>query len=86
MVDRLSKSAQFMPLSHPYIGKRIDETFFEVVVKLHCLRDRLQVTEIRLHGHFWKEFFKMCGTQLNMSSAYHPQIDSQLEVTNHYVE
>lgn len=35
IVDRLSKSAHFVALAHPYAAKAVAEKFIENVVKLH---------------------------------------------------
>ena len=78
-VDRLTKSAHLIPLSHPYTAKSI--------VKLHGIpksivsdRDRIFVST------FWCELWRLSGTQLRMSSAYHPQTDGQTEVVNRIIE
>ena len=87
VVDRLSKYAHFVALSHPFFANIVAEHFVEHVIKLHgmpksIISDRNPV----FISKFWQEFFTMLGTKLKLSSAYHPQIDRQTEVVNYCVE
>ena len=40
----------------------------------------------RFTAQFWKSFQKAMGTQLSMSTAFHPQMDGQSERTIHILE
>ena len=40
----------------------------------------------RFMAHFWKSFQKAMGTQLRMSTSFHPQTDGQLEKTIQVLE
>ena len=40
----------------------------------------------RFTGSFWRELFKILGSQLNISSSYHPQTDGQTERFNGLLE
>lgn len=87
VVDRLSKYAHFLALTHPFTAKTIAEKFVEGVVKLHGLpKTIISDRDPIFISHFWREFFKLSGTKLHMSSSYHPETDGQSEVVNRCLE
>lgn len=81
VVDRSSKCAQFIALSHPYSAKDVAELFVRYIVRLPGIPH-----SIVFISAFWREFFKLQGTKLNMSSAYHPQTDGRTKVVNRCLE
>ncbi|KAM7473107.1 hypothetical protein LguiB_020350 [Lonicera macranthoides] len=87
VVDRLTKYAHFIALSHLFTAADIAHSFFENVFKYHGLpitmvsdRDPLFLSQ------FWVQLFKLMGTKLLHSSAYHPQTDGQTERVNQCLE
>ncbi|RVW93070.1 Transposon Tf2-11 polyprotein [Vitis vinifera] len=63
------------------------EKFVEGVVKLHGMpKSIISDRDPVFMSQFWQELFKLSGTQLKMSSSYHPQTDGQSEVVNRCVE
>ena len=87
MVDRFTKYAQFIPIKHPYTANTIARAVFDNVVKLHGLPKTIVSDRDKIFtSTFWKELFRLMGTQLLFSSAYHPQTDGQTERVNQCLE
>nr|GFC26603.1 transposon Ty3-G Gag-Pol polyprotein [Tanacetum cinerariifolium] len=82
VVDRLTKSAHFLPICKDYSVSRLAEIFQKEIVRLHgtpsaIVSDR----DPRFASRFWKGLQKAWGTRLKFSTAFHPQTDGQTERT-----
>ncbi|KAK1421720.1 hypothetical protein QVD17_24278 [Tagetes erecta] len=82
VVDRLTKSAHFLPIKEAISSEKLAEVFIKEVVTRHgmpisIVSDR----DTRFTSKFWKKFHEEMGTRLHISSAYHPQTDGQSERT-----
>ena len=87
VVDRLSKYAYFIPISHPYIAQSVAKEFFDHVFRLHRLLESIVCDrDPAFTIKFWEKLFRLNGTSFNFSSAYHPQTDGQMEVVNRMLE
>lgn len=80
VVDKFSRYAHFIPLSHPFTAFQVALAYMNNAFNLHGLpaamisdRDRIFTSNI------WQTLFKLVGTDLRMSTAYHPQTDGQTE-------
>ncbi|PNY14541.1 hypothetical protein L195_g011223 [Trifolium pratense] len=87
VVDRLTKYAHFIPMRSDYTSKSVAEAFIHNIVKLHGMSKSIVSDRDKVFtSNFWQQLFKLQGTSLTMSSAYHPQSDGQTEVLNKGLE
>ncbi|GJR13794.1 putative reverse transcriptase domain-containing protein [Tanacetum coccineum] len=82
VVDRLTKSAHFLPIREDYKTEKLAKIYTNEIVARHgvpvsIISDR----DGRFTSHLWQAFQKALGTRLDMSTAYHPQTDGQSERT-----
>lgn len=83
VVDRLSKYSHFFPMAHPYTTSSAARLFLDNIFKLHVLSlSIISDRDLVFTSTFWRELFRLQGTQLKLSSAYHLQTDGQFGVVN----
>ncbi|GKC31453.1 putative reverse transcriptase domain-containing protein [Tanacetum coccineum] len=82
IVDRLTKFAHFLPIRENGPLDKLARLYLNRIVARHgipvsiiCDRDG------RFTSNFWKSFQKALGTDISMSTAYHPETDGQSERT-----
>ncbi|GKA87796.1 putative reverse transcriptase domain-containing protein [Tanacetum coccineum] len=80
IINRLTKSAHFMPMKETVSMEKLTRQYLKEVVSRHgVLVSIISYRDRRFTSHFWQSLQKVLGTQLNMSIAYHPQTDGQIE-------
>ena len=73
IVDRFSKGLHLGSLPQHHTAAGVAKLFMEISEKLHGMPKSLVSDQDPLFlSHFWHELFKLSGTKLCMSSAYHP--------------
>ena len=82
IVDRLTKSAHFLPIPGKIPVSRLARLYVKEIVRLHgvpvsIVSDR----DSQFTSEFWKALQRAMGTRLHFSTAFHPQTDGQSERT-----
>jgi hypothetical protein len=85
-MDKFTKYAHFVPMSHPYTALPVAQLYFNNIYKLHGLPEAIISDRDRVFtSALWQELFRLSDTKLLMSS-YHPQTDGQTERLNQCLE
>ncbi|KAJ9536144.1 LOW QUALITY PROTEIN: hypothetical protein OSB04_un000677 [Centaurea solstitialis] len=82
IVDRLTKSAHFLPIKESFSIDRLAQLYVDEIVMRHgvpisIIFDR----DSRFTSQFWQSLQAALGTSVDLSTAYHPQTDGQTERT-----
>jgi len=87
VVDGFTIMAHFIGLARNATAKDFADTLLKDVSKLHGLPSKI-VSDIdaQSSGKFWESLCKALGITWQMSTAYHPQTDGEIERTNQVLE
>ena len=87
IVDRLTKTAHFIPVNTTYSAKKYAEIYHDQIVRLHGVpKTIISDRGAQFIACFWEQLQESLGTKLIRSSAYHPQTDGQTERINQILE
>ena len=82
IVDRLTKSAHFLPIQMTDTQEKLSRLYVREIVRLHGVPASIVSDhDPRFTSKFWAGFQKAFGSSLHLSTAYHPQTDGQSERT-----
>ena len=82
IVDRLTKSVVFIPMKDTWTMEQHARAYIKYVVRLHGVpSDIISDRDSKFLSHFWQALQKAFGSELKMSTAYHPATDGQTERT-----
>ena len=87
IVDRLTKSAHFLPVKTSYTIEKYAELYLTKVVCLHGVpKSIVSDRGPQFTAQFWEALYDAVGTKLLHSTAYHPQTGGQTERVNQILE
>nr|XP_009800237.1 PREDICTED: uncharacterized protein LOC104246173 [Nicotiana sylvestris] len=82
IIDRLKNSAHFLPVRTTHSAEDYAKLYIREIVYLHgVLLSIISDRGAQFIVHFWKSFQKGLGTQVNLSTTFHPQTDGQAKRT-----
>jgi len=81
--ERLTKFVHFIALPTKFTVEDLAQRFSIEIYRIHGIpKTTISDRDPLFLSKFWKELFKVQGTQLKYSTAYHPETDGQTEVVN----
>ena len=82
IVDRLTKSAHFLPIRWGCTLEKLANLYVSKIVRLHGVPESIiSDMDPRFTSRFWVSLQRALGTKLYFSTAFHPLTDGQSERT-----
>jgi hypothetical protein len=79
--------AYFVPCKKTITGKETTRFFVDNVYRYHGLSDDIITNRgPQFVSKFWRSLFGILKVDIKLSSAFHPQIDGQMERVNQVLE
>ncbi len=86
-MDRFSKATHFIPLPKLPSARKTVVAVIDHVFRIHGLpTDVVSDRGPRFISKFWREFFRLLGASVSLSSGFHPQSNGQTERANQDLE
>ena len=80
IVDRLTKSTHFLSMKVGQLVSKLAQLYIKEIIRLHGTPVSIVFNrDPRFTSRFWESLQKCLGTQLRLSTSYHPQTDGQSE-------
>ncbi|GJZ35059.1 putative reverse transcriptase domain-containing protein [Tanacetum coccineum] len=87
IVDRLTKSAHFLPMREDDSLEKLTRQYLKEIVLRHGVPvSTISDRDGRFTSHFWRSLHKSLCTQLDTSTAYHPRIQAARDRQKSYVD
>ena len=82
VIDRLTKVAYFIPMKTISSASDLVSLYIKEVVRLHGMpKSIVSDRDSKFVSNVWKNLYSALGAGLDLSIAFHPQTDGQLECT-----
>ena len=87
VVDKATKMCHFIACNEKISAREVAQLYWQHVGRLHgipsvIISDR----DVRFTSRFWRELWRILGTDLRMGSGFHPESSGQVEKFNQLLE
>ena len=82
VVERWTKFEHLFMVTSTISSSEVVALFFKYVFRLHGLTKTIISDQDKFTNCFWPYLFELVGTNMNMSTSYHPETDGKTNRLN----